>query len=80
MQRPPKPTTPESADVPLTGEKKDPSAPDVRASRRLTTIDPMYRMDLDSDSESSSSDDEESNAPKEVLEPMVVVKGFMSQI
>lgn len=67
----------DSADV---GKLEDNASPaDVRVSRRLTTIDPMYRLDLDSDSDSTESeDDDEATAPKEVMEPMLVVRGFLA--
>lgn len=79
MQIPRKAVTPESnSNVALAGDSKSDAAANPRASRRLTTVEPMYRMDLDSDSESSSSsEDDEASAPKEVLEPVVVIRGFL---
>lgn len=61
------------------GEANHDEAVDVRVSRRLTTIDPMYRLDLDSDSDSTDSEDDEAAASKEVFEPLVVVRGFLSR-
>lgn len=56
--------------------KTDLDDKEAQTNRRLT-IDPMYRLDLDSDSDSTSTDDEESGPVKEVLVPMVVMKGFL---
>lgn len=78
IQVKPKVATPEAhADSPLAEGLQSDTGPGVRSSKRMTTIDPMYRMDLDSDSDSSSSSEEEDSVQKEVLEPLVIVRGFL---
>lgn len=72
----PKAATQEDTDDAVTPGMQGEAASNVRSSRRMTTIDPMYRMDLDSDSDSSSSSEEESGVHKEVLEPLVIIRGF----
>ena len=57
-----------------------PHANGIQDNTKSFALDPMYKLNLESDSEQSSVSDDEDRllAPKEALEPKMVLRGFIA--